>query len=144
MTSLQTRIKQIATNDGYYVNVADSRTRVYQNNGTDAAPSFGQTVSSLSTLGGSVSTLLATAGSAIFRDHGKTLVSSGRVFRKVQLLVSTGVTGVGSEGVAGVDTAAATGTSTGNYLTMYLELPGLGGISSGAAPAQYSPVARLG
>lgn len=144
MTSLQTRIKQIAANDGYYINIGDARTKVYQNNGTDAAPSFGQVVSSISTLGPAVSTLLVTAGNAIFRDHGKTLVSSGRVFRKVQLLVSTGVAGIGSEGVAGVDTAAATGTSTGNYLTMYLELPGLGGISSGNTASTYSPVARLG
>ena len=140
MTSLQSRIKQIATNNGYYINVGDCRLTTYQNNGTDAAPALGQTVSSLSTLGPGVSSILVAPGSAIFRDHGKTLVSSGRVFRKVQLLVNS----PSSEGVAGVDSAAALGVSTGNFLTMYIELPGTGGASSGLGGANYTPVARLG
>jgi len=132
--------KQIRTNGGYYINVADTRATFYQNNGTDVAPLISANLYARSTLGG-VSTILATAGSAVFRDHGKTLTSSGRVFRKVQLMVSTGMVyggvSAGTDGVGGVD-------SNPNYLTGYIELPGLGGYSSGLNGSAYTPVARLG
>jgi hypothetical protein len=61
---------------------------------------------------------------------GKTLMSSGRTFRKVQLAISS----VTTEGVGGIDSAPT------NYLTGYIELPGQHGISSGF----FTPVARLG
>lgn len=141
MTSLLTSVKQIPANAGYFINVAAVTTSAtaasfYVNTGTDAAPIFSTNVYAQSS---NTSTLLRTAGSAVFKDHGKTLVSSGRVFRKVQLLVSTGSTlnpTPGSDGVAGVDTAPF------NYITGYIELPGLHGASSGFAGV--TPVARLG
>jgi hypothetical protein len=63
---------------------------------------------------------------------GKTLVSSNRTFRKVQLLSAQAAT----EGVAGADVAPT------NYLTAYIELPGQHGVSSGSG--SFTPVARLG
>ena len=87
-----------------------------------------------------ISTSLAVAGSAIFRDHGKTLLSSGRVFRKVQLMVSTNQVRVGgTDGVGGFVTATET---TPSYLTGFIELPGTGDYSSGTGVP--TPVARLG
>lgn len=123
--------KQIPSNNGYYVPVGDCRTKFYVQSGTDTAPNFAASmVSTMSTSGAYVSSLVSGAGAGgVFRDHGKTVLSSGRVFRKVQLLVST----VGTEGVGG------------SYLTGYIELPGTGGMSSGAGGLSvFTPVARLG
>ena len=136
-----TGFKQLRTNAGYYINVADARNTFYQNNGTDAAPHVSANTFARSTMGG-ISTILATAGSAVFRDHGKNLTSSGRTFRKVQLMVSTGVVyggaSAGTNGVGGFDVAPT------NYLTGYIELPGAGDGSSGLNGSAYTPVARLG
>jgi len=131
--------KQVRANNGYYINVGDMRTKFFQNNGTDAAPSLGSNYYAANTV---VSTLIVNAGGAVFRDHGKTLTSSGRTFRKVQLMLSTGVvyggTAAGTDGVAGLDSAPS------NYVTGYIELPGSGGASSGLPGSGYAPVARLG
>ena len=133
MTSLTSYTKQVPANAGYYINVADCRSRFYVNAGTDEAPLISTNIYSQSSI---TSSFMVTAGNAVFKDMGKTLVSSSRVFRKVQLVVSTGfVVGGGSSGVGGVDTAPF------NYLTGYIELPGQHG--SGGFPSG-TPVARLG
>jgi hypothetical protein len=141
MSSLTSHIKQIPANAGYYITVADARSYFVANNGSDEAPSFGQMISTMSTSGAAVSSLIQTAG-GIFKDMGKTLVSASRVFRKVQLVVSTGfVVSGGTSGVGGVDNSPV------NYLTGYIELPGQhgsGGFSEITAGASPTPVARLG
>jgi hypothetical protein len=81
---------------------------------------------------------IASAGAGKLRDMGKTYVSSGRAFRKVQLIVPNSVNGkiVGAGastfGVAGESESAA---PTSDYLTGYIEL-GWEGQNQGA------PVAR--
>lgn len=81
---------------------------------------------------------IASAGAGKLRDMGKTYVSSGRAFRKVQLIVPGTVngkaTGAGAStfGVAGESEAAQ---PTSDYLTGYIEL-GWEGQNQGA------PVAR--
>jgi len=141
MSSVAARPKQIPANNGYYIAIADTRTTFYYNAGTDSAPLISTNAAALAS---KVSTILATTG-AIFRDHGKTLLSSGRVFRKVQLMVSTNTVGnLGTDGVSGV---ASTTTNPG-YFTGYIELPGQGGNNTGqgaaSAAGPYTPVARLG
>jgi hypothetical protein len=142
-----TGFKQLRTNAGYYINVADTRATFYQNNGTDVAPLLSANVFARSTTGG-ISTILATAGSAVFRDHGKNLVSSGRTFRKVQLMVSTGLvyggSFAGTDGVGGFDNISVQPNTTPNYLTGYIELPGYGVTGSSGAQGVFTPVARLG
>jgi hypothetical protein len=138
MTSLQTRIKQIPANDGYYIGIASCRDTFYVNAGTDSAPQISTNLWARST---NTSTILNTAG-CIFRDMGKTVTSTGRVFRKVQLLVSSPF----SEGVAGQPLSA---TNLSDYLSGFIELPGTGGMSSGfgngaGAAGPFTPVARLG
>jgi hypothetical protein len=142
MTSLLTNLKQVPANAGFYITVADCRSTFYTSIGTDSAPLFSTNIYARSTV---TSTLLATAGTAVLRDHGKTVVSSGRVFRKVQLMVSSGqVTTGGSDGVGGLDLGPGV---TPGFITGYIELPGLG-VGSGsaglAAAAAFTPVARLG
>jgi hypothetical protein len=138
MTSLQKNLKQIPGNAGYYVtlaSVAGAQPTFYYNAGTDAAPLISTNMACLSS---NVSTFLKAPG-AIFRDHGKTLLSSGRVFRKVQLMVSTNtVVNGGTDGVSG---PAYASTNNPGYFTGYIELPGQGGSSSGFLG---TPVARLG
>jgi hypothetical protein len=130
MTSLIHTTKQIPANAGYYIPIADCRDTVFVNNGTDAAPSFGSMLSTISTAGAAVSTLIQSAGAGVFRDMGKTLISSGRTFRKVQLLVSSTQD---TNGVYGASPA---------YLSGYIALPGSGdGANQGAI---FTPVARLG
>ena len=142
MTSLQKSIKQIPANLGYYINVGDCRDYYYQQNGTDAAPSLGTNAYAQSTIkfgptAANICTLMQTAGSVIFKDMGKTLLSSSRVFRKVQLMTSTNsLVNGGTSGVGGVDVSPT------NYLTGYIELPGTGGAQSGVVAV--TPVARLG
>lgn len=148
MTSLQTKIKQVPANAGYYINVGNCLTTVYENIGTDAAPTIDNAAwrSSLSSFAASavalssISTALTTPGQAVFRDMGKTLLSSTRVFRKVQLLRGTSsLVNGGTDGVAG---NVPTAQCPNGYLTAYIELPGTGDYSSGTP--SFTPVARLG
>ena len=134
MTSLPTRIKQIPANDGYYITVGDARAKFYVNVGTDELPNISSNIYGI--ISASVSSLLASAGSGVFRDMGKTLISSSRVFRKVQLMTSTGsALTTGTSGVGGIDSAPF------NYITGYIELPGLGVVGN---VGTFTPVARLG
>lgn len=140
MTSLISLTKQIPANAGYYINVGDMRTKFFVNNGTDEVPVIAlnpYAQSTITTLTGvSLSTSMTNAGGVTFKDMGKTLVSSARVFRKVQLVTNSGADLVtGTAGVGGVaDTTSA-------YVTGYIELPGQHGSGGYYAP---TPVARLG
>lgn len=137
MTSLLTSMKQIPANAGYYINVGDCSGSCFGNLGTNDVPQFsvGAFTSSVSTV--QLFGTLVAPGTAVFRDHGVTLVSTGRVFRKVQLLAPTGsVLNGGTDGVTQVP-----GSNPTSYLTGYIELPGTGGMSSGSS---FTPVARLG
>ena len=139
MTSLISQTKQIPANAGYYITVAAgvAANTIYSNEGTDEVAVFSNPImaSTLSTSG--VYTTVNAAG-AVLKDMGKTLVSSGRVFRKVQVVANTSAAAVpGKEtgGVGGVDVAPTA------YLTGFIELPGQHG-SGGSAPT--TAVARLG
>lgn len=139
MTSLLSGLKQVPSNTGYYIPVADCRNTVFVNNGTDAVPVFGSMISSISTAGQATSTLIASAGAGVFRDMGKTLVgAAGRAYRKVQLLINTGDVYTGS-----ATATSGVGGEAPAYLTGYIILPGSGGgaLQNGA---NFTPVARLG
>jgi hypothetical protein len=144
MSSLQSELKQIPANGGYYITVGTvvtsaTATTFYQNNGTDAAPLISANMFSYSTI---ASTLLKTAGGGVFRDMGKTLVSSSRAFRKVQLMTSTNsLVNGGTDGVGGFGYEA--GTNVPVYFTGYIELPGTGG-GALQGSGSWTPVARLG
>jgi hypothetical protein len=144
MTSLLTSVKQIPANAGYYVSVGDCKPTLFTNLGTNDSPSFTNTqfVSSVSTVvavngPSDLYTNLGSPGASVFRDHGLTLLSSSRVFRKVQLMVP----GTGSVVNKGSDGIQQTGTNPVNYLTCFIELPGQG---TGSGSATFTPVARLG
>lgn len=133
MTSLISATKQIPANAGYYITVGSCLTSIYCNKGTDEAPQISTMTGALTAAG--VSTLVSAAG-AVLKDMGKTLVSSGRMFRKIQVVANTGADLVtGTAGVGGVDVAPTA------YITGFIELPGQHGSGGYYAP---TPVARLG
>jgi hypothetical protein len=130
MASVYAEPKQINANAAYYVNVASLQRKVLQNVG--ASDDLPQLSTAIWSNQGYASSLITLPG-GVLRDMGKNLVSSGRIFRKVQLLTSNTPT---TAGVAGTGTGAVT-----DYYQGYIELPGLQGASTGGDPA---PVAKLG
>lgn len=83
-----------------------------------------------------VSSIVAAGG--LLKDIGKSVVSSNRYFRKVQLVVRNGgapvSTGASTFGVAGTNTGVLPNS---DYLTGYIEL----GLEGGGVPA---PVVQFG
>jgi hypothetical protein len=79
--------------------------------------------------GALLSSISSIGQGGLFRDMGKTVVSSNRTFRKVQL-VTRSLAG----GVTGAD------TTSGPYLTGYIELGTGNALASAASPA---PVAYM-
>lgn len=119
MTSLLTSSRQVSTDGGYYIPLANLVGKVYAYNTTTESVSTAAEWASLYTTGsltGSVkrfASSISTLGAGVLRDMGKTVVSSGRTFRKVQLVVSTGSNGVsGAVGTAPLE----------DFLTGYIEL----------------------
>ena len=137
MTSLLTTMKQLPLNSGYYTSISSISSTVYdlQTTSTDSAPLF---VASALTSAANNGTALNAVGT-VFRDEGKTLRSSGRVFRKVQLMTATGSVNNSSSGTDGVGGVAGVSPNTG-FLTMYIELPG----NPSSGTSSVTPVARLG
>ena len=84
------------------------------------------------------------AGAGILKDLGKTVVSAGRTFRKVQLVVNNSQRNganfaLSTNGVAGGDTyqlAGNTGTSVQDFLTGFIEF-GFEGTGPSAPVVQY-------
>lgn len=114
--------RQVSPNTGFYIAVGDCRNKVFAYNATAGTSTF--SIATWSALG-PVSSLISTAGGAVFRDMGKTVVSATRTFRKVQLVVSSPTT----FGVAGnVST-----TPNEDYLSGYIEL-GFPSMNSSVAP----------
>jgi len=141
MSSSQVRIKQ--SPNGYFVPLGNVANRVLSYTPTGGAGgSFlpGSFALASWAQGGSAaspftSTLISATAGGILRDMGKTVVSSTRTFRKVQLMTSTANTG-GVNGDSGTSPVV-------DYLTGYIELGSGAGSLSGAgfplAPVAYYP-----
>jgi hypothetical protein len=99
------------------------------NAGTDSAPLLSTNVYATSS---NTSTLLATAGT-ILKDMGKNLVSSGRVFRKVQIVIPTNGATAGIAGLSGSGPGQA---PIPDYLTGYVEMPNTDTTAGTAGPAR--------
>jgi hypothetical protein len=138
MSSLQTRAAQQDRGQGYFVPVASLVGQVYAYSGTSAAGASG----SFSTAqwayygaGLSLSSINA-AGAGILKDMGRTVVSSSRTFRKVQVVlnkqnVNTNASTFGVGGQAGTTYPAG-----GDYLTGYIEM-GFDGVGTPAPVAAF-------
>jgi len=142
MTSLQTRIKQVDVEQGYYMPLSSLQNIVYAfTPGAGAGGSFAQGAFSTAswattTYNGKANPYLSSvngAAAGLLRDMGKTIVSAGRTFRKVQLQ-QNGAGFVSTGGVAGQNTGT---TPVQDYLTGFIEL----GFDGAGVPA---PVAVFG
>jgi len=157
MTSLLTGVKQTATDLGYFMPISSLQGIVYSiNYGTGSGGSFAQGGFNVAGTGtvqqaywglvgaqqvNSVSGPYATngnpylssingAGAGLLKDMGKTVVSAGRTFRKVQLVVNNSQRNganfaLSTNGVAGVNTYQASGNTASavqDFLTGYIEL----------------------
>lgn len=148
MSSIPSFIKQIPTDARNFVPVSCLMNVIYGLNeatATLAPATWAQgtvtgAAGALGPVGSRYASSIAGAGAGKLKDMGKTYVSSGRTFRKVQLIVpgtvdgrATGA-GVSTFGVAGQSEADA---PTADYLTGYIEL-GWEGIGT-AAPVARAP-----
>jgi len=138
MTSVGSSVKVNNADIGFYINVGSLVGKVNYLNTTNGALSlssanwafFGPGSPGVGGAGNTLLSSLATAGGAILKDMGKTVVSSLRTFRKVQLVRHNST--ISTFGVAGQ--AATTGE---DYLSGYIEL----GFEGNGTPA---PVAHFG
>jgi hypothetical protein len=149
MTSLLSGTKQMSNEIGYFINVGSLVDKVLMRVEPTSGSNSGVNGGSFSTAvwativspsqngypaGLSPVSSLATAGQAILKDMGRTVVSSLRTFRKVQLVVPN-VSSFGVGGPAGV--AAGPGQ---DYFTGYIEL----GFEGTAGTSRPAPVAHFG
>jgi len=150
MTSLLTGVKQTATDLGYFMPISSLQGIVYSiNYGTGSGGSFQQggfnvagtatvqqaawclpSVAPYAANGNPYLSSINQAGAGLLKDMGKTVVSAGRTFRKVQLVVNNSQRNganfaLSTNGVAGVGTyqaAGNTGSAVQDFLTGYIEL----------------------
>jgi hypothetical protein len=141
MTSLQTSVKQNLNDAGYYITLGSLFGKVY-----GYTPSSGNT----GVLGGLLSTAswcyygpgkpvstIINSG-AVLKDMGKTVVSSLRTFRKVQLVLNganSAETTNGNASTFGVGGKSGT-TPAEDYYTGYIEL-GFDGVGTPAPVAHF-------
>ena len=134
MTSLLRSTREVSNNTGYYIPLADIRTQLH---------SYNESLSQVSaatwarypvtgTDGPYASSLVDGIGKAVLKDMGKTVVSSTRVFRRVQLVVPNYSTTFGVGGGGGT-----TYPST-DFFTAYIEL----GFEGGGSPAKVASFGR--
>jgi hypothetical protein len=142
MTSLLTVQKQMSAEIGYFIPLADLTNKIYWH--VDVAGSTGVGGGTFSTAlwasptGGQACSSINVAGKALLRDMGRTIVSSLRTFRKIQLVAPAGgvLSTLSTFGVGG-RSGTGVGGSGEDYYTGYIEL----GFEGNGNPA---PVAHFG
>jgi hypothetical protein len=142
MSSIPSYIKQIPTDARNFVPVSCLMNVIYGLNEatTQLSPASWATGNVAGAGGGTISSTpftssIAGAGAGKLRDMGKTYVSSGRAFRKVQLIVPASLSAAAGASTFGVAGQSESQAPTSDYLTGYIEL-GWEGQNAGA------PVAR--
>ena len=141
MTSVASRTRQVSNDTGYFISISSCVNVIF------ASPlgAIAGWASTSATPGadGYLSSVVSTVNRAgiLYRDMGKTVVSSGAFFRKVQLVVPQGANtatqvGAGSTSTFGVG-GGATGTGVPDFYTGYVRL----GFDGQGAPA---PLAVFG
>ena len=123
--------KQNANDIGYYINVGDLRGQIYAYNTTAGQATFSTALWHLSS---PYSSLVAVAGGAILKDMGKTVVSSNRTFRKIQMVYGGATNQLSTNGVVW----KAGTTPNEDYATGYIEL----GFDGTGAPAKVAHFGR--
>ena len=150
-------VKQNSRDMGYFMPVSSLQGIVYAitygagAGGTYVASSMPSavawclpSVAPYATTGNPYLSSISGAGQGILKDLGRTVVSAGRTFRKVQLVVNASRSGgtnyaLSTNGVAGQNTyqaAGNTGTAVQDFLTGFIEF-GFDGTGPSAPVVQY-------
>ena len=139
MSSTQTRIRQ--NGPQFFMPVSSLTGVIYAYNPTagaaaqfSTAPWADNTLASVGgpRFGGRYLSSINAPGAGILRDLGKTVVSGGRTFRKIELVVRQS----GSNSTFGVEGNALATNPNADYLTGYIEF-GFEGTGQPAPVAQY-------
>ena len=140
MTSLQTGLRQISQDSGYFITLSSCVNVIFVTPLGDVA-AWASTATAGTASGGALSTAVSTVNrvGTLLKDMGKTIVSSGGYFRKVQLVVpqqaAAGFVSTGTASTFGV--AGSGGATNGDFFTGYIKL-GFDGQGPNA------PVAKFG
>jgi len=138
MTSVIGSAQRVVSMDNdFYMVMGDCRNKIYSLNTTAGTATFAA-AQWASTSGAFVSSalLVSTAGAGVLRDMGKSYLSAGRTFRKVQLVVPQ--TWAGSLSTFGVAGPAGTGVAGTDFFTGYIET------DFAASGGSVAPVAKWG
>jgi hypothetical protein len=142
MTSLQTGLRQISNDSDYFITVG-SCVNVIFNTPLGAIAGWAST-GALGAADGYLSTAVSTVNrtGTLLKDMGKTIISSGGYFRKVQLVVpqaasAAGVAGAGTLNGSTFGVGGPAGLSTASdFFTGYIKL-GFEGQGPNAPVAQF-------
>lgn len=136
MSSVASQFRTVSMDNEFYIPIGNLTGLIYALNTTTGAQTF--STASWANTGSRYTYSISTAGAGLLRDLGKTYVSSGRTFRKVQLVVPQSTGTVSTFGVNG-----AVGTNpNSDFLTGYIEVGFDSQSNSGVnTPA---PVAKFG
>jgi len=125
MTSIGVRTRQVNSDTGYYMPIADIRGTLIGlpstvNGGMGGCPAWALTT----VASGPIVALISSAGAGLLKDMGKTIVSSTRVFRKVQLVVPSSIGALNTRALStfGVGGDSPATLPAGDYFTAYIEL----------------------
>ena len=132
MTSVLRSLRTVSLDNEFYIPIKDATGFVFALNTTTNQLSTAAWAAS----GSRYLSSLNAAGAGLLRDQGKTYLSGGRTFRKVQLVVPQSSNTVSTNGVQGNSGTAPNQ----DYLTGYIEV----GFSeaSGIAPAPFAKWGR--
>jgi hypothetical protein len=140
MTSLQTGLRQISQDSGYFITVS-SCVNVIFNTPLGAISGWAST-GLLGAADGYLSTAVSTVNrtGTLLKDMGKTIISSGGYFRKVQLVVPQGANAAGQVGAGSLSTFGVGGpaglSTASDFFTGYIKL-GFEGQGPNAPVAQF-------
>jgi len=147
MSSVDRQLKTIPSEGAYYINLASLDRKIFNYNPAATNPVF--TAANWATPGNaSYQVDISANGAVVLRDLGKTVVSSLRTFRKVQLVTSSLSSGTTIGAPVGSQNAATANPVVGEeYFTGYIEVIGTygRGLTGGVGAIQnIAPVARMG
>ena len=138
MTSVLHSQKTVSLDNEFYIPIANATGFIYALNTTTGTLS---TAVWASQNGGRFQSSINAAGAGLLRDQGKTYLSGGRTFRKVQLVVPQSTGTVSTGGVSG-----RTGTTPNeDFLTGYIEVGfSEANLVAGGSATLPSPFAKWG
>ncbi len=114
MSSAEINYKQVSMDNEFYIPIGNLTGLVFALNTTNNTLS----TASWANFGSRYLSSVNASGAGLLRDHGKTFLSGGRTFRKVQLVVPQSTGTVSTFGVGGVTGSAPVQ----DYLTGYIEV----------------------